>query len=105
MLPKLADDRGVSLLLCHSDKSASMLEALKGGGRLIPVDTAAALRGNSAAEDSVLMPDARKDFYPLAERVGFTKALKVLYPMTVERRIYRVKDALYVIRRKLTGGL
>lgn len=96
------DDKGVSLVIAQSEKGLEALRSAR-GLKLTKADIDKAAAANSAFTASVTRPMDRDEFYKRLDSLGFSGTVKSLRPMTIRRRVYRAKDALWRIKRKLLG--
>lgn len=61
------------------------------------VDTNKAVSLNSAALNSVLIPNERDVFYNKIKKNGFMKTVNKIYPITIKKRIDFLKEDIYRI--------
>lgn len=83
--PELDDDRGVSVVLLHTDKGAARFNG--DGCRLVETDYPHILKTNGALEKSPAVPSGRKTFYAQYARKGVTAAVRTITGMTFKERL------------------
>ncbi len=74
--PDFHSDKGVSLVLCHSEKGATLIEGLSDKLEIIETDTESAVQFNSAATHSVPSHPQREDFINDFEKLPFEVTMK-----------------------------
>lgn len=104
-LPELNDDRGVSLILIHSEKGKAFFDQIRQSLIVKETDSSQALKGNPAYYRSPSIPDQRDEFWAYATENGTMRALEKyagkpwwkIGVAKVKRRIR--KDAKRILRR------
>lgn len=71
--PSFADDKGISLVLVHSEKGQELIRAIQEKVQLSEVDCAAALQSNPSFSKSVSTPPLRNRFMKEADSLDFAK--------------------------------
>ena len=94
--PEMYDNKGTSIIFCHTDKAYSLLEELDNEVSLLPQEKAQAIRSNKGMEVNEAMPDKRARFFRLFK---FTASFKLSeYPIFKDtisvRAIRKVKKML-----------
>lgn len=90
VMPDFDDDRGVSLLMVHSQKGRGFMQRLNMAFRETSYDNA--LRSNPSIEQSVAVPVNRKYFFRAFRKKGFSQA----YALTTSAKpLERIKRRLY----------
>jgi coenzyme F420-reducing hydrogenase beta subunit len=77
LMPSLDDDKGVSLVLVHSEKGNELLEKAKKGIRSVSVSLDDAVKFNSAAVKSVKPHPKREYFFSYLDKTDFPKLIDV----------------------------
>lgn len=90
------DDKGTSLVLVHSQKGEELLDGLNDELRTREVLLEQALKFNSAAEHSVLRPNARETFYTRLNNEPFKKVC----PKINKSVLTKVKERLYKLKNR-----
>lgn len=71
--PSFADEKGISLVLVHSEKGQDLIRVIQEKVQLSEVDCAAALQSNPSFTKSVSMPPLRNRFMKEADSLDFAK--------------------------------
>ena len=71
--PSFANDKGISLVLVHSEKGQELIRVIQEKVQLSEVDCAAALQSNPSFTKSVSMPSLRNRFMKEADSLDFAK--------------------------------
>lgn len=88
VLPKLDDDKGISLVIVHSEKGSELLESVKDHLEMIAVDLDEALKGNQAMSVSAKVPETREAFMASIDQITIPElARKYLRKPSVLRRL------------------
>lgn len=74
--PDIDDDKGVSLVMVHTDKGKTLLQEISTSAKLISVDTRKALEENRAMTESPCMNKARKNFMENLDKMDFDKLVR-----------------------------
>ena len=89
-LPEMDDNRGVSLVICHTPKAQKLLEKIQHRLIAAPVNLQDAVRHNTAMIQSVPKPAKRDEFMALIQQRAFSRvARKYCKRMSLPRRVVR----------------
>lgn len=88
--PEMYDGRGTSIVFCHTDKAASLLDKLHDEMALLPQAKDNAIRFNKSMEVNEALPIKRKRFYKLFRITSSFKLSEYpIYKDTIPTRIIR----------------
>lgn len=89
ILPEMNDDRGISLILIHSEKGKRLLESIKKTIDLTEVDWTEATALNPAMHKSASIPPKRSQFMRSLPRKSFERTVKKYCKMSFSMRLKR----------------
>jgi len=90
VLPQWNDDRGVSLILVHSEQGKALLEKSCGKRITVDIDAEEALQYNRSYYASPSKPQAREKALVLISEMDFDEAMQLLQPkITLLQRVFR----------------
>ena len=93
--PSLADDKGMSLVLVHSEKGTELMELVRDTVRWSEVDCDKALQSNPSVTMSVSRPGLRKRFMKDANRLPFDKLYEKYCGTGLTAKVRRKLASLY----------
>lgn len=98
-LPDEEKRKGISLILCQTEKGRQLLEAMH--LHLLPVDLQKAVQANTQLRRPTPMPKKRARFFALLQKTGsFVKAMVVCHPRFAMKQYIKS----FLIKRKLLPG-
>lgn len=93
--PQLNDNKGVSLIITHTQKGAGLLEALGDKMKILNVDRETCIKHNLPLTRSVILPTTREIFMKKAVSGNLTRALKkYTYQNLFSRAVKKTKVIL-----------
>ena len=97
VLPELDDDRGISVVLIHSDKGRELIQKIAGESQIKHVETDKALPPSADSRHSVSMHKKREmffnnmDTYDITKLAGYVKESKItIFIHKVIRKLKRM---------------
>ncbi|MBE6687529.1 MAG: 4Fe-4S dicluster domain-containing protein [Ruminococcaceae bacterium] len=91
------DDKGVSILLCHSEKGRELVDKIKENAKICESNLEHAIKTHRKLKKSVVMPKYRNEFFSILETKGYKAARKYQNKKT---RLYNIKKNI----KKMIGG-
>lgn len=98
--PEMDDDRGLSLIIVHSEKGKALIEAIREETVLVPVDMDTVLRYNSAAIRSSKPAAFREAFM---QKLPGTTYRNLFKKYIAEKKTARVKRKVKSFAKKILG--
>ena len=99
---EIDDDKGISLILVNTEKGMNLLENIKSQITFEKVDKATALKYNSAATKSPLMPPQREKFMKDFQNQSIDKSIKKHCKVKIKTKIKKFIKS--VLRKLKIGG-
>lgn len=108
ILPNLDNDKGISLVISHTDKSEKILSEIKDNIYLEEIKSENTFKENPCALDSVILDNKRSKFYELYKTFNVSKSVDISTKMPIDKLMkvklksikYNIKYTLYVILKK-----
>lgn len=92
---KFADDKGVSIMLCHTDKGSELAGKIRDYADICDSNLEHALKTHKKLKKSIAMPKYRNAFFDILETKGYAKA----------RKFQNKKTRMFKIKKKIKGLL
>ena len=96
-LPKLADDKGTSLVLSFTEKGTVAVERVLSRMDACTVSAEAALEGNGAYYHSVGMPESRSAFFRDLTQMDFDALAQHYVPIGKKEKIIMLLDRMHLL--------
>ncbi len=91
VLPQWNDDKGISLVLIHSEKGQRMLQSISEKLRIKEVEKEAAVEKNRSVIAPIVVPKEREKFFAVLNEKGYDAAVQ---KYVKDGFLYKVKNAL-----------
>lgn len=105
VLPEMNDNKGTSLVICHSDKGEKILKNCSGDITVKEIDVGDALQYNSAMTKSAAAHRNRNNFFKQLQSEEIDKLIKSCLKVSIYKRILkRVKSVVKRIIKMLKRG-
>ncbi|MBR5514736.1 MAG: Coenzyme F420 hydrogenase/dehydrogenase, beta subunit C-terminal domain [Clostridia bacterium] len=91
------DDKGVSILLCHTEKGCGMAEKILAYSKAVESNTEHALKTHKKLKKSIAVPKYRNAFFDILDKKGYMAAKKFQNKKT---RLFKIKKKI----KKMIGG-
>lgn len=88
---KFSDDRGVSILLCHTEKGEQMISMIEPNAQIVESSLEHAIATHKKLKSSVAAPPPRNEFFRIMGSEGYEQAIK----------FFKKKTKLFNIKRKI----
>nr|WP_122012510.1 Coenzyme F420 hydrogenase/dehydrogenase, beta subunit C-terminal domain [Maliibacterium massiliense] len=90
ILPKVESQKGISLVLVHSEKGQKLLDTIGTQIECVPVDVSRAVMYNPSATQSATMPKKRAEFFERLGREPFDQLVKACTKLPLHKTIVRM---------------